>query len=94
MWRTPRLHSGNIRALGISIRVLRVEDDICTHVHHMEGGNFNPRPPCGGRRWLYTVTSVMLISIRVLRVEDDPGYRARYGWCELISIRVLRVEDD
>ena len=35
---------------SISIHVLRVEDDFSRQNHGKRVKNFNPRPPCGGRR--------------------------------------------
>ena len=44
--------SGLLRSAGrqISIHVLRVEDDVPTSPTAPPPRNFNPRPPCGGRR--------------------------------------------
>ena len=37
-------------SIPISIHVLRVEDDRPVGVHRDQQADFNPRPPCGGRR--------------------------------------------
>ena len=39
------------RSWVISIHVLRVEDDLAGAGVVAGNGNFNPRPPCGGRRY-------------------------------------------
>ena len=58
-------------------------------------GYFNPRPPCGGRRWDDNGTDWYdNISIHVPRVEDDRTRRIRHRRRECISIHVPRVEDD
>ena len=58
----------------ISIHVLRVEDDWTLNTFVILLTDFNPRPPCGGRRHAADVVrSVGGISIHVLRVEDDLG---------------------
>ena len=79
---------------AISIHVLRVEDD-GTHAAGFRCGlDFNPRPPCGGRRLRAdAVQGLEHISIHVLRVEDD-GLSCRVVRLPEISIHVLRVEDD
>ena len=58
----------------ISIHVLHVEDDQCTAAGLTRAADFNPRPPCGGRR-LFVLCAVgdLVISIHVLHVEDDRG---------------------
>ena len=50
VWRTT-LHDLTAKSndIGISIHVLRVEDDIIRTNSVGYGGDFNPRPPCGGR---------------------------------------------
>ena len=78
----------------ISIHVLRVEDDGSLRATRRAARNFNPRPPCGGRRdVLDAILSKPAISIHVLRVEDDKMARVLPFWLS-ISIHVLRVEDD
>ena len=49
---------------GISIHVPRVEDDLDLSLPHHSRRNFNPRPPCGGRRSkaVYSVCSALFQS--------------------------------
>ena len=57
---------------AISIHVPRVEDDIRGCKPHCQRRDFNPRPPCGGRRELFVdARDLQQISIHVPRVEDD-----------------------
>ena len=79
---------------GISIHVLRVEDDRAPVTGRLSPGNFNPRPPCGGRRnafkylWRckkFQSTSSVWRTTRPMAVDRS---------CSRISIHVLRVEDD
>ena len=94
MWRTTG--DGNpLRAVeGISIHVLRVEDDNQGFPVDFVDLYFNPRPPCGGRLRICTGYDLECrISIHVLRVEDDATNTAKAGLI-IISIHVLRVEDD
>ena len=55
----------------ISIHVLRVEDDKVAEPVVRAVCDFNPRPPCGGRRQRIGGRYGAGISIHVLRVEDD-----------------------
>ena len=50
MWRTTSAHSKGRNQRPISIHVLHVEDDDFYRVIGFGAVNFNPRPPCGGRR--------------------------------------------
>ena len=50
VWRTTRRAGPRTWSAGISIHVLRVEDDPPMIVKPLAAGDFNPRPPCGGRR--------------------------------------------
>ena len=72
VWRTTiQVYTLRIR-ICISIHVLRVEDDRLRSSWRPADRNFNPRPPCGGRRVrLICIGKHILISIHVLRVEDD-----------------------
>ena len=57
-------------------------------------GNFNPRPPCGGRLNAFDIFMLCLaISIHVPRVGDD-SQNSRVGLHKRISIHVPRVGDD
>ena len=95
VWRTTRPGRQCGAALPISIHVLRVEDDATTPTWGFLMGDFNPRPPCGGRPKRGTLgLGLSAISIHVLRVEDDALCPALPGGARLISIHVLRVEDD
>ena len=49
VWRTTSLRIRYTIYGGISIHVLRVEDDWPDHDAEGGRGDFNPRPPCGGR---------------------------------------------
>ncbi len=66
------LLDGQPNRTTISIHVLRVEDDLHTSPRFTGLFDFNPRPPCGGRRTAEQGGNCLeLISIHVLRVEDD-----------------------
>ena len=72
MWRTTWESQTFDFAFVISIHVLRVEDDIIHTIPPNVPRDFNPRPPCGGRRLEDFMKIVgVRISIHVLRVEDD-----------------------
>ena len=79
---------------GISIHVLRVEDDKVALKIWRCRLHFNPRPPCGGRlatavsNWLPDLFQSTSSVWRTTRAADGKG-----GACS-ISIHVLRVEDD
>ena len=81
-------------AIDISIHVLHVEDDRLIFIGLFMIGNFNPRPPCGGRHDIVNKLQEQInISIHVLHVEDDlKGIFAVP--LSSISIHVLHVEDD
>ena len=57
---------------GISIHVLRMEDDYPAALTLQAASYFNPRPPYGGRpdKPLFQ-GAIIRISIHVLRMEDD-----------------------
>ena len=84
-----------MRRVRISIHVLRVEDDGDTNASLAAYLDFNPRPPCGGRRATATVTpaavefqstsSVWRTTVHAVSSAAAPAE---------ISIHVLRVEDD
>ena len=72
VWRTTCTGCADVLHRRISIHVLRVEDDASVWIICMQPANFNPRPPCGGRRLdLLQQVQQLAISIHVLRVEDD-----------------------
>ena len=50
VWRTTEKRRRLNRKTLISIHVPRVEDDFCGPQSDSDCRNFNPRPPCGGRR--------------------------------------------
>ena len=50
MWRTTEVRAKETDDGCISIHVLHVEDDRLQAAGHQQGLDFNPRPPCGGRR--------------------------------------------
>ena len=95
VWRTTA-HTQTIRrSFRISIHVLRVEDDRLRSSWRSADRNFNPRPPCGGRRSTacrdrgfdkFQSTSSVWRTTR-------PAMGGR-SWVTQISIHVLRVEDD
>ena len=60
-----------VDGIRISIHALREEDGAGTAANRYETGNFNPRPPRGGRQ-IYSTIGKMLkeISIHALREED------------------------
>ena len=67
-----QVHARKVHRQGISIHVLRVEDDLSTSERRSIAADFNPRPPCGGRRKRAAHRAMEeIISIHVLRVEDD-----------------------
>ena len=94
VWRTTMSIDGQTIVKQISIHVPRVEDDADTRKQQTYRKHFNPRPPCGGRRFkLYLVR------------EDDEFQSTSPVWrttCRhppsavvgVISIHVPRVEDD
>ena len=94
VWRTTGgavlgLHQG-----GISIHVLRVEDDCQLAPAAENPPDFNPRPPCGGRLMGTAPSATLLIfqsTSSVWRTTHCLWY-AHHG--RAISIHVLRVEDD
>ena len=49
VWRTTSNSNTNVAMMGISIHVLRVEDDRALSQARASSSHFNPRPPCGGR---------------------------------------------
>ena len=94
VWRTTHLRHHPNTAASISIHVLRVEDDGFFAAVHLDGGYFNPRPPCGGRpevRRNATFASVFQSTSSVWRTTLRP--ETLFG-PKFISIHVLRVEDD
>ena len=50
VWRTTDGSCPYVIKAQISIHVPRVEDDLNEFTLYSRGNNFNPRPPCGGRR--------------------------------------------
>ena len=79
---------------GISIHVLRVEDDIQSCWYNGFLLYFNPRPPCGGRPKLpsgYCIFSLFQSTSSVWRTTKCFKLNHLHPW---ISIHVLRVEDD
>ncbi len=78
----------------ISIHALHVEGD-CILVHLRElMRNFNPRPPCGGRRLVPESKIIqVMISIHALHVEGDL-VNSFPDVGRDISIHALHVEGD
>ena len=58
------------------------------------GTNFNPRPPCGGRREVDGAYVSALLFQSTSSVWRTTTYSLYYGYGLKISIHVLRVEDD
>ena len=78
----------------ISIHSLRVEGDAALARHTDAAHDFNPLPPCGGRRsGVGQHCRSGGISIHSLRVEGDLSGIMQIGWLS-ISIHSLRVEGD
>ena len=50
VWRTTHIDGNKQNNHAISIHVLRVEDDVRADTGQLHPRDFNPRPPCGGRR--------------------------------------------
>ena len=68
------------RKTRISIHSLRVEGDYRCHLQMLDGGDFNPLPPCGGRLVVILVRDrIQRISIHSLRVEGDRCMTADYN---------------
>ena len=79
---------------GISIHVLRKEDDPGRYHHHRSRGYFNPRPPQGGRR-IPSCRSFRrgYFNPRPPQGGRQVGRERSLLWLQ-ISIHVLREEDD
>ncbi len=77
VWRTTNTAASGSGEIPISIHVPRVEDDNSELDMVSPDSDFNPRPPCGGRRLFYALCFLSFpISIHVPRVEDDtPKHR-------------------
>ena len=79
---------------SISIHSLRVEGDYRRHLHRCHLSDFNPLPPCGGRRKTGAYTT------RLTPFQSTPSvWRETFGRTLLrlsncISIHSLRVEGD
>ena len=78
----------------ISIHVLRVEDDLTLPGFKWHDTDFNPRPPCGGRR----VCKMENVTLELFQ-STSSVWRTTYLFPPkvfrgAISIHVLRVEDD
>ena len=95
VWRTTGKEARYMLWRDISIHVLRVEDDQIAKISAVDENDFNPRPPCGGRRKpaktgascgrFQSTSSVWRTTIVIVA----PSCFSRW-----ISIHVLRVEDD
>ena len=94
VWRTTTLYPDSTSYDCISIHVLRVEDDSRCFALVNRILNFNPRPPCGGRR-----LSPRPFLTRALFQSPSSVWRTTSPSAAIvllarISIPVLRVEDD
>ena len=94
VWRTTSYCRAGSRREPISIHVPRVEDDWVYNIDVPRRYNFNPRPPCGGRRMItahspslpkFQSTSPVWRTTFLIRSTVKP---------KRISIHVPRVEDD
>ena len=94
VWRTTRGHLLGLLPDRISIHVLRVEDDRLRTSAESGTRNFNPRPPCGGRRLGGALGFYGIQFQSTSSVWRTTAVRHRMGIPEAISIHVLRVEDD
>ena len=66
------LSTSRSKTSKISIHSLRVEGDKFLNIHFLNGKNFNPLPPCGGRHENeVALSNAIRISIHSLRVEGD-----------------------
>ena len=61
VWRTTRTKYGCGCWVAISIHVPRVEDDASSATASAFPGNFNPRPPCGGRPKVFNLSVSPLV---------------------------------
>ncbi len=95
MWRATGQSAQTDYDDEISIHTLRVEGDWSyDYIRSGTDANFNPHPPCGGRRKnTYYLYGANTISIHTLRVEGDDYIDETSSHIE-ISIHTLRVEGD
>ena len=88
VWRTTDKTGLQGAVIGISIHVLRVEDDEDAETQKLQQSYFNPRPPCGGRLCAYAAAlNRYQISIHVLRVEDDAAHLGRNEYARYFNPR-------
>ena len=96
VWRTTK--AGRMDRLweGISIHVLRVEDDRnwANGYALKSRDDFNPRPPCGGRRRRVLDAQHRVRFQSTSSVWRTTGITFSEDSTKNISIHVLRVEDD
>ena len=81
VWRETNVVRVKLHSTAISIHSLRVEGDTWFYGNEVSDYDFNPLPPCGGRRVEDSAAdSCIYISIHSLRVEGDARLgRARQG---------------
>ena len=95
VWRETNVVRVKLHSTAISIHSLRVEGDTWFYGNEVRDYDFNPLPPCGGRRVEDSAAdSCIYISIHSLRVEGDCGTIDDNGVTHGISIHSLRVEGD
>ena len=94
VWRTTAARRAHGPWRGISIHVLRVEDDPARPRSGRAQCHFNPRPPCGGRPSSSACTTTGCGFQSTSSVWRTTLCPALPGGARLISIHVLRVEDD
>ena len=94
VWRTTLAKIPRLASRPISIHVLRVEDDNRCIPWATLCSDFNPRPPCGGRRG---ASKRPVLTPQFQSTSSVWRTTASNVWCFadcVISIHVLRVEDD
>ena len=83
---TRRAARAVIAAVRISIRALLAEGDAPPRCRRPRPRYFNPRPPCGGRRWAgCPAQSLRAISIRALLAEGDRNELDRLPFEEIFQ---------
>ena len=95
VWRTTGWGRRSGQVCCISIHVPRVEDDRKSRKRYSKRSNFNPRPPCGGRR--FQQAKIMRFSSYFNPrppCGGRPNHALNSGQSTFISIHVPRVEDD
>ena len=80
-WRETLTNWRIMGAGDISIHSLRMEGDVTLFYFYLCTSHFNPLPPHGGRRWLFSsIHTLEKISIHSLRMEGDL-FTANFAIC-------------